>query len=190
RLRDRRLDGELAAVGAQRPERGDVPHAAARDAGRAEAPDVVAVRAAEALRDEAIERPADRLFAAHAEYLFRGAIEKHDVLLLVDRDHGVHRRIDDRREARLRGIERAFHALGIGRDLLRFGDVARHLGRADDAAVAVADRGHAERDVQPAPVLRAPHRLEMRYRLAPPGPGDGAGFPGRPRPRHDPGAVA
>src|SRR5581483_12279436 len=51
-LRDRRVDRELAAIRAQAHDRPCTAHRATRDAGLAEAIDVAAMRAAEALRDE------------------------------------------------------------------------------------------------------------------------------------------
>jgi hypothetical protein len=103
-LRDRGLDRELLAVGAQRPQRRDIAHPAAGDPGAAEMLDVGAVRGAEALRDEALERAADRLVARAAQQLLGRAVEEHDVLPLVHRDDGVHGRVDDRAEARLRRL--------------------------------------------------------------------------------------
>ena len=61
------IEASKSFVGAQRPERGDVAHAPAGDAGAPEVLDVSAVRSAEALRQEAVERRAERLFATHAE---------------------------------------------------------------------------------------------------------------------------
>src|SRR5439155_23865292 len=90
-----------------------------------------------------------------------------------------------RREPRLPGSERALHALGLGRRLLRLRDIARHLRRADDAPVGVADGRNAERDVEPPAVLRAPHGLEMRYRVAAPDPGDHVVFLGEALLRND-----
>ena len=55
-LRDRRVDRELGAVGTQRPT-WCVAHAPAGDAGAAELLAVRVVRGAEALRDEALQRP-------------------------------------------------------------------------------------------------------------------------------------
>ena len=48
---------------------------------RAEVLDMAAVRGAEALRDEALERAAERLVARAAEQLLRGAVEQHDFWL-------------------------------------------------------------------------------------------------------------
>ncbi len=100
-LRDRGLDGELGAVGAHRPQRGRVAHAPAGDAGAAELLDVGVVRGAVALRQEAVQRCADRLLAPHAEDLLGGAIEQHHVLRCVHGDDGVHRRVHDGVQARL-----------------------------------------------------------------------------------------
>src|SRR5690606_13046848 len=101
---DRGLDGELLAVGAQGPERRRVAHAAAGDAGTPEAIDLDAVRGAEALRQEPVEGAAERFLARAAEDLLGGAVEEDDVLARIHRDDGVHRRVDDGGELRLRRL--------------------------------------------------------------------------------------
>src|SRR5205823_5910242 len=54
---------------------------------------------------------------------------------------------------------------------LSLGDVAGDLRGADDAPRGVADGGYGHRNVDVAPVLASPHRLEMVNPLAPPKPG-------------------
>jgi len=70
------------------------------------------VRAAEALGQEALERAAERLLPRQAEQLLGGSVEEHDLLLSVDGDHRVHRRVDDRREPGLALFQRDADARG------------------------------------------------------------------------------
>ena len=96
--RDRCVDRELLAVAAQP---GDRAHAGARAAHRprppaalAEVADVVVVRAAVLVGQQAVEPLAEHLVGAVAEHARGRRVEQHDGERLVDRHDGVHRRLD------------------------------------------------------------------------------------------------
>src|SRR5436309_147880 len=56
--------------------------------------------------------------------------------------------------------------------MLALGDVARHLGGADDMSVDVPDRRHGQRNGDLAAVLGLPHGLEVVDFLAPAKPSE------------------
>ncbi len=111
--RDRRLDRELLPVGPERGERPQVAHRAGRVAGGAKGGDVAAVDAPEPLRQEAVERLADRLGRRAAEHGFGGRVEQHDPLLGVEGNDGVHRRDDDGGEDRGLSTIRCLRSIGL-----------------------------------------------------------------------------
>ena len=100
RLRDRGLDREFLAVGAQRPQRGGVAHAPVGDAGVAEVLDVAVVRGAEARRQEA-RRASSRAPRARLQRKIGSAAWLNSTMrcVLVDGDDGVHRRVHRPRRA-------------------------------------------------------------------------------------------
>src|SRR5262245_40569927 len=85
------LDRKLGTVSAQSGERIEARHRAACTAGPDGAADVFRVRAAEALRDEAVERLAHGSGGRTAEHLLRRFIEKNDALIFIHSDYCVHR---------------------------------------------------------------------------------------------------
>ena len=94
-LRDRRLDGELLAVGPQAADRPEVAHARAVWPVWPKWRMCCGVGSAEALGDEAVDRAAHSLGRRAAEHLLGRRVEQHDALLLIDGDDGIHRRVDD-----------------------------------------------------------------------------------------------
>ncbi len=128
------LDGEFLPVGAQAADRPERPHAAVGDAGRLEPGDMLAMAGAMALGHQALDGRADGLRRGDAEHPFGGGIEQHDPLLLVDRDEGVHRRLDDALHSKA-----AFRQGVLGR--FAFGDVAQdHRGQPFAADIDLRDR--------------------------------------------------
>src|SRR5215510_1135623 len=91
-LRDRSLDRELLAVGPQAEKRMRLAHRPLRHVSFAEDADVLAMRRAEALRDEAVQTLSQSLGGRAAEHLLGSRVEKHDALTLIDGDDRVHRR--------------------------------------------------------------------------------------------------
>jgi hypothetical protein len=100
-LRDRGLDRELGAVGAQRVEHRLPAHGARGHAGLPELAHVPRVGGAEALRDQHLDRLSDHRRARPAEGAFGGGVELHHALRLVHGDDRVHGRLDDAADPRL-----------------------------------------------------------------------------------------
>ena len=65
----------------------------------------------EAFGDEAVERLANDFTGRTEKHSLSGAIEQEDALLAVDRDDGVHRRIDDSGQSRLAVVQSRFGLL-------------------------------------------------------------------------------
>ena len=132
---------------------------------RAEGLDVAAVRAAEARRQQAVERRAQDLLAPDAEELLGGAVEEHDLLLLVDRDYRIHGRIDDRGKARLRRIEGGAHALRLGLGPLAQRDVAQDHGEQPPPSVGRLRDRRLDRELGPVAAQR-PQRGHVAHAAA------------------------
>jgi hypothetical protein len=144
RLRYRRLDPELAAVGTQRPKRRLEPHASRRLPGAAEPLQVRAVDGPEPLGDETLERAAERLRGAAAEHLLGRGVEHDDALGSVDRDDCVHRRLNDRVQPR-----RAFADVGAVARVALQAPVDRDCKRQDESPGKGPERAHDQRVTAP-----------------------------------------
>src|SRR5262245_17921630 len=97
-FRDRSLDRKLCAVFAQSGEWVEARHRSACADSPSEGA-VFRVRAAEALRDEAVKLLAHGFDGRAAEYPLRGLVEKNDALVFIYRDDGVHCGRDDARQS-------------------------------------------------------------------------------------------
>src|SRR5256714_1570197 len=85
------------------------------------------------------------------------------------------------------GLLEQQNTLDLG--VLPIGDVPRDLGGADDRSPGVADRRYGQRDVQPPPVLRLTHGLEVIDDLAAPDAGQDVVLFGTPLGWNDQGNV-
>ncbi len=103
------------------------------------------MRAAEPLRDEAVERLPDCFGGWAAEHLLGGGIEDHNALLVVDGDDGIHRRGDHARELCLTLAQRFLRLLVVG-------DVNTHADDPLDIPIQPRQGARAPGD-QPAPAI-------------------------------------
>ena len=94
-LGDGGLDGKLLSVGPQCIENTGGGHGAGGESHLAEVANQPGVRGANRVRQEAVQRLAERVPGGTAEHLFGGLVEDDDALALVEGDDGIHGRSHD-----------------------------------------------------------------------------------------------